>query len=510
MNDVSESALLKALLDAAADAIIVSDASGRIIRANDAAARLFRHSRDAMLGQGVAMLMPRDLAQLHPGFIEHHKRTGERRIIGIGRDVVGLRGDKTTFPLHLSIGRADIDDEITFVAILHDQTQRKTAEEALTRAQRMDAVGQMTNGIAHDFNNLLTIIIGNLELLEMQGADDRAAPLIADALHAAELGADLTSRLLLFARKGELKRERLSLVTAVHDAAKMLQRTLTARVELEVRTPEGLWDVMTDPAQLDTAMVNLALNAQDAMPAGGRLRFDVDNVTIDDTYVAELSDISPGRYVRLSISDTGTGMDAATQARVLEPFFTTKAPGKGTGLGLSMVYGFIRQSGGNISIYSEVDRGTSVSLYLPAATASEGSQADVPASIQDQAFEQVGHGQCVLVVEDDPAVRRLSETRIAAMGFKTLSASDADEAMNILSERQDVAIVFTDLIMPGSMTGRDLAERLRQERPGLPVILTSGFSDGMATLSEDGLLLLRKPVRQADLVDVFRKVLNGD
>ncbi|GIT91552.1 histidine kinase [Jannaschia pagri] len=506
-QDIDSGLLLDALLDAAVDAIVVADAGGRILRVNQAAARLFRHAPDAMVGQDLAMLMPPDMAARHKGFVDHHLATGERRIIGIGRDLVGLRSDGTTFPLHLSVGRAEAGGAPIFVGILHDQTRRRQAEEALTRAQRMDAIGQMTGGIAHDFNNLLTVIVGNLELLEMSDPNPRERDLIDDALSAAEMGADLTSRLLLFSRKGELRPDRLDLAASLSDALRMLRRTLSARIRLETRDGPAPWPVRLDPTQLQTAIINLSLNAQDAMPKGGRLQFEIENVIIDDDYVAQDVDIEPGRYVRLSVMDDGCGMTAEQRSRALEPFYTTKPAGKGTGLGLSMVYGYVRQSGGHVALYSEPGRGTSVALYFPVEDAAQATPVD-----QSAAITEVGQGEVVLVVEDDAAVRRLSEERVTALGFTVVGARDADEAWRILEDRKDVRVVFTDLIMPGTMTGEDLAQRIATEHPGVAVLLTSGFSGGMANL--EGIpgapRLLRKPYRQADLAQAFRAVLPKD
>ncbi|WP_298432450.1 ATP-binding protein [uncultured Jannaschia sp.] len=503
-TDVDDGALLNALLDTSMDAIVVADASGRIIRVNGAASRLFRQRADRMVGRDVAMLMPDDVASRHGGYMSHHLETGESRIIDIGREVTGLRGDGTTFPLHLSIGRTDAPTGPIFVAIMHDQTARRAAEEAATRSQRMDAIGQMTGGVAHDFNNLLTVIVGNLELLESKISDAGGRDMLADALSAAEAGADLTSRLLLFARKGELKPVEIHLADAVEETMRLLRRTLSAQLRVEMNADPAAWPVHADPVQLQTAIINLALNAQDAMPKGGRLRLDVANVMIEDDFAVHDFDIAPGRYVRLSVTDTGCGMTREQQRRALEPFYTTKAPGKGTGLGLSMVYGFVRQSGGSVMIYSEVDRGTTVALYFPKADGSGITTADesVPVST-------VGDGRVVLVVEDDPAVRRLSEGRVAALGFEVIGASDAQEALDVLDARSDIAIVFSDLVMPGPMTGEGLAAKLAAERPEIGVLLTSGFSGGMANL--EGIAghprLLRKPYRQADLAAAFAELM---
>ncbi|MEM7488281.1 MAG: ATP-binding protein [Pseudomonadota bacterium] len=503
---VGDGALLDALLDATVDAVVVSDAGGRILRVNRAAARLFRHRAEEMLGRDVAILMPDDMAARHGGFMQHYLTTGEARIIDMGREVTGRRGDGTTFPLHLSVGQVEAPSGRAFVAVMQDRSARHAAEEALTRSQRMDAIGQMTGGVAHDFNNLLTVIVGNLELLQAKVPDVAARELIADALSAAELGADLTSRLLLFSRKGELRPIRLDVGAATDETLRLLRRTLSARVRVELRSQPDAWPIEADPVQLQTAIINLALNAQDAMPQGGRLRLEVENVTIDDDYVAQDADIEPGRYVRLSVSDTGCGMTPDQRRRALEPFFTTKAPGKGTGLGLSMVYGYVHQSGGYLTLYSEVGKGTVVALYFPRAAGDA-----LPAPDASTPVATFGDGRLVLVVEDDPAVRRLSEGRIAALGFDVIGAGDAQEALDILETRRDVAIVFSDLVMPGAMTGEDLATHLAAERPEIAVLLTSGFSGGMVNLEgvEGRPRLLRKPYRQADLAAAFRTLLSG-
>lgn len=505
MGDEADSALLEALLEASVDALVIADSGGRILRANKAVETLFRHPPGALLGKNVSMLMTPDIATHHDGYMDHHLRTGETRIIGTGRDLMGLRGDGTSFPLHVTLGRAETAGGPFFVAILHDQSRRRAAEEALTRSQRMDAIGQMTGGVAHDFNNLLTIIIGNLELLEMADPSPRHAELIADALAAAEMGADLTSRLLLFSRKGELRPVRVDLNEAVDEALRLLRRTLSARCRVEHRRGEATWPVEIDPVQFQTAIINLALNAQDAMPEGGRLRLEVENIKIDDDYIAQDVDIDPGRYVRVSVSDSGIGMTPDQRSRALEPFFTTKPPGKGTGLGLSMVYGYVRQSGGHLTLYSEPGKGTTVSLYFRVGNG-VALRPQAPAA----APAAFGHGRVVLVVEDDPSVRRLSESRVAALGFGVVGAGDAQEALDILESRSDIALVFSDLIMPGDMTGEDLAQHVTETYPGIQVLLTSGFSGGMANLENvDGHpRLLRKPYRQADLAAALRQIMD--
>tara|TARA_R110002049_G_scaffold188402_2_gene356853 strand:- start:61223 stop:62755 length:1533 start_codon:yes stop_codon:yes gene_type:complete len=501
-------AVLLALLDAAVDAIIVADHAGTIMRLNTAAAGLFGHSVDALIGENVRVLMPGDMAARHDGFLRHHLETGEKRIIGIGRDVEGMHADGSVLPLHLSVGRADINGEVAFVGILHNLARRKAAEEATARSQRMDAIGQMTGGIAHDFNNLLTVVIGNLELLEMEDTSEKCRALITDALEAAEVGADLTSRLMVFARKSALKSDLIALNDEVTKAVTMLKRTIGAHISVDTKFDQDLWPTRADATQLQTAVLNLGLNAQDAMPGGGNISFETRNIILDDTYVAQEIGIETGQYIRLSISDTGEGMSSETRAHAMEPFYTTKPIGEGTGLGLSMVYGFIKQSGGHIAIYSEIGQGTTVNLYFPALT--DEIAALAPTSDGTEEYQGIGQGRLILVVEDDPRVMRLTETRLLAFGFRCVTATTGDAAWHILRDRDDITVVFTDLVMPGQMSGHDLAQRIAAEKPDVRVLMTSGFSETVLRGGRIGaeFAILRKPYRQADLAQALQAVLD--
>lgn len=506
METADDHTLLIALLDAAVDAIIVSDSHGIIQRVNKAASLLFGWSDAALRGQSVRVLMLADMAERHDGFMQKYLKTGERRVIGNGRDVEGLRADGTVFPLHVSVGRAEIDGETVFVAILHDLTRRRAAEDAAARSQRMDAIGQMTGGIAHDFNNLLTVIIGNLELLDMAETSAASRALISDALEAAELGADLTSRLMVFARKSCLQPEVIVLNDVVGQSLAMLKRAIGAHITIKAAFDDDLWPTRADATQLQTAVLNLALNAQDAMPQGGRIIVETRNVALDDSYVAQEIGVAPGRYVRLSISDTGEGMTDETRRRALEPFFTTKPVGKGTGLGLSMVYGFVKQSAGHVTIYSELGHGTTISLYFPVLVGEGRLQND--ALNDGNGAAEIGAGQIVLVVEDDPRVMRLSEVRLTALGYHCVLAMTGDEAWEILQTRDDIVLVFTDLVMPGKLSGYDLAQRVAHQKPGIKVLMTSGFSENILQEGRIGaeFAILRKPYRQADLAAALQAV----
>ena len=494
--------LLDALMEAAVDAIIVSDAKGKMIRANKAASQLFGYDIADLVGRSVNMLMPAALAEIHDGFMRHHLETGEKRIIGLGRDVEGLRKDGSVFPLHLSVGDAKVGDQRLFVALLHDLSERRADQEALARSQRLDAVGQLTGGIAHDFNNLLTVIVGNLELLEMRGADDRQLSLIRDSLEAAEMGADLTARLLVFAKKGKLNPVRADLRVLCKEALALLQRTIGEQYVIRTEFPESVSDVQVDPVQLQSALINLAINARDAMPDGGEFLISVSEEVIDDSYIAQETDIDPGHYVRLFISDNGVGMGLEAQRRAFEPFFTTKSETGGSGLGLAMVYGFVRQSGGHITLYSEPGHGSSFGLYFPVTEdAAHPAGTPKPAELQP-ALTPKGSGQKILVVEDNPKVRRLSVERIRDLGYQTEEASSGDEAYAMLVGGLNVDLVFSDLVMPGNLNGYGLAALVQKDFPDLKILLTSGYASDVVTgrLGVTGEFnVLHKPYRQAEL-----------
>ncbi|NNE86570.1 MAG: PAS domain S-box protein [Silicimonas sp.] len=495
--------ILNAIMEASLDAIVVADAKGQILSANPAAGALFGHLVADLIGQNVKILMPADMARQHDGFMEHHLKTGERKIIGTGREVEGMHKDGSTFPLHLTIGRADKDthDGPIFTAMLHDLTEKHASQRALERSQRLDAIGQMTGGIAHDFNNLLTVIIGNLELLELKLADEQNIGLLKDALESAELGADLTHRLMIFARRSNLKPLHVDLRKVCSEALAILRRVLGSTYEIRTDFPPKVALVTIDPAQLQSALMNLALNARDAMGDDGELLISIENVTVDDTYMAQETDILPGDYVRLSVSDDGAGMSQEAQQRAFEPFFTTKTDRGGTGLGLAMVYGFVRQSGGHITLYSEEGHGTSFGLYFPAsaATSANGLPED---STGAPTMAGIFEGKSVLVVEDNPKVRSLSVARLKDLGFDVIEAKSGDAAYEALASGKKVDLIFSDLVMPGDLNGYALAAKARNEFPNTKVLLTSGYASDVVTgrMGQGQYYdILHKPYRIAEL-----------
>jgi PAS domain S-box-containing protein len=393
------------------------------------------------------------------------------------------------------------------VGAVMDVTERKETDAKLRQAQKLEAVGQLTGGVAHDFNNLLTVILGNAEELSERLSNDGKLRILAEmTATAAERGAELTKRLLAFARKQPLEPKSVDVAKLLADMDGMLRRTLMENIEIEMVRGGGLWQALIDPGQLETAVLNLAINARDAMPEGGRLTLETSNASLDDAYAHRHDEVTPGQYVLISVSDTGTGMNAETLARAFEPFFTTKAVGKGSGLGLSMVYGFIKQSKGHVNIYSEPVHGTTIKLYLPRAVVDvghDGSEGSI--ALPPRGSEKI------LVVEDDDLVRDFVLQTVRGLGYAAIGASDGPEALRILAATPDIELLFTDVVMPGGMNGRQLAEKATATRANLRVLFTSGYTENAIVHHgrlDRGVHLLSKPYRKQELATKLRSVLD--
>ncbi len=353
------------------------------------------------------------------------------------------------------------------------EEELKQTLQKLQHAQKMETVGNLTGGIAHDFNNLLGILIGNLDLLKAMVADNPdCEELVDEALEAGLRGKELNRRLLAFARRQSLKPEVININESLTGMTKLLRRSLGENIEIGLRCNGDIWLTKVDPNQLETAILNLGVNARDAMPQGGTLLLETRNVTVDETAAEVAGDLEPGEYVMLAVTDDGEGMAPEILQRVFDPFFTTKEVGKGTGLGLSMVNGFIKQSGGHVTIYSEVHHGTTVRLYLPR---DESSPVQITKETE-AAEEPRGHGQTVLVVEDNDGMRRVAVKQLNELGYKVLEAQSANGALDVLRGGKKVDLVFSDVIMPGDIDGIGLADVISREFPGVPVVLTSGFT----------------------------------
>ncbi len=405
--------------------------------------------------------------------------------------------------------RDDRGKAIRMVGGMTDVTRQLQLEEQLRQAQRLESVGQLTGGVAHDFNNLLTVMLGNAELLAEELAPRPQLKALATMItEAAQRGADLTRRLLAFARRQPLEPEVVLSSDLIAGMDNMLRRTLGEHIEVEFVRGGGLWQTMVDPGQLESALLNLCINARDAMGNGGRLTIETANASLDQNYADLHADVQPGQYVMIAVSDTGAGITPEDLGRVFEPFFTTKAPGKGTGLGLSMVYGFIKQSRGHIKIYSESGQGTTVRMYLPRYL---GDQKRV-AAVKPEAVA-TGGSETILLVEDDPMVLRYAQNQMEALGYRVLSASSGRRALEILREQGRVDLLFTDVVMPGGMNGRELADEARKMQPDLKVLYTSGYTENAIVHHgrlDPGVQLLSKPYRRLELARRIRRVLEQD
>lgn len=624
---------LAEILRSAVDAVISIDALGRIESINPATERLFGYSARELIGENVKILMPEPDRSQHDGYIRQYRHTGQRKIIGIGREVTGRRRDGSRFPMHLTVSEYEIDGERHFAGVVHDLTAQRQSEaegsrqqkifeaivndearaiilddqhkriflanrgvekilgysedeltgrnsrilyatdddydlvshpnakpgqghseairvhcvrkngenfpaevitsvvrdrdrsilgfmrhirdvtqqdyqeELLRRSQRMDALGQLTGGIAHDFNNLLSVIIGNLELIDDSADRDTVRELTQRAFEAAKMGARLTGRLLSFSRQRKLEPAIVQLNDQISNMIEILQRSIGETVELITALEDPLWSVRADPSEIENAVLNLVINSRDAMPNGGWAKLETRNICFNEGDDPRQFGIAPGDYVRISVSDNGSGMPPEIVARAFEPFFTTKAAGRGTGLGLASIYGFAKQSGGNATIYSEQGRGTTVNIYLPRYAAAAVSDAP-PESAGTIA---TGAGERILVVEDNPDLRVLTVTRLKRLGYLIEEAENAPSALAKL-ETLTIDLIFSDVVMPGGLTGYELAARARERFPDIKVLLTSGYGPEQAAeqdTTKSMLKVLRKPYKQADLANAVHEILQG-
>jgi signal transduction histidine kinase len=419
----------------------------------------------------------------------------------------GLERDKLTEELRDRTKQMEVEVFLRAREV-EEANKRLEDEQRLRQVQKMEAVGHLTGGIAHDFNNILTVIIGMAEVLEEELADNPAHSsgirMISDA---AARGAAVTKQLLAFSRQQPLQPRETDINALVEDTAKLLRSSLGEQVEMQLALEEDSWSALVDPNHLATALLNLAVNARDAMPEGGKLTLETGNVYLDEAYAAANHEVRPGHYVMLAVSDTGTGMPANIRDRIFEPFFTTKETGKGTGLGLSMVYGFVKQSDGHIKVYSEEGQGTSVKLYLPRA-AEGASRSEPPPS-----NEASGGSETILVVEDDAFVRNYVNTQLVQLGYRAILAANGPEALAELEKGIVFDLLLTDVIMPGGVNGRQLADAVRLLRPSTRVLFTSGYTEDAIIHHgrlDPGVLLLPKPYRRSDLARMIRLALEQD
>ena len=493
----------RSIFGAISEGIFIADAqTGRFIEVNGPGSAMFGYGEGELVGRDL-----RVLAAETPTYTpEQAKAWMAKAATGPPRrfDLHCRRKDGRAFWAALSMQVASIGGRQVVLAVAHDLTERLAIEDQLRQAQKIEAIGQLTGGIAHDFNNLLGVIIGNLDLLrETRLEDEELSELSGDALEAALRGADLTRQLLAFARRQPLQPKKLDINELVTGTTRLLKRVLGENIEISVRFEDEACLVMADRTQLEAALTNLATNARDAMPRGGQLIISTGVRDLDADYAAVQQDVAPGRYALIEVTDTGIGMPAEVRDHIFEPFYTTKDRDRGTGLGLSMVFGFLKQSGGHVSVYSEAGVGTTFRLYLPSASG-EAAMKTEP-NLVDQL---VGRGETALVVEDDTPIRRIVVRYFRELGFNVVEAKNAAEAVACL-DAEAIDILFTDVVMPGAMDGVELAHMAAERWPSLNVILTSGFPQTKLQddLDQDRFRLLSKPYRKADLAQVLRESL---
>ncbi len=493
-----QAVILQATLDNIRDGVLVFDEADRVAAFNNVFLRLMDFpERLAAIGATLDEFRKFDMAE------------GRRMFDAVP---VSAPGEETRFERfqrkerEVDIYRAAVPGA-GFLVAAADVTARVQAEATVRQAQKMEAVGHLTGGVAHDFNNLLQIISANLDLAAADARDNpKTAERLQNAISAVERGSRLTGQLLAFARRQALDPRSTNLGRLLQDMTDLLRRTLSERVEVESIVSGGLWNTLVDPTQVENAILNLAINARDAMPDGGKLTIEVANAFLDDAYAAAHEEVTAGQYVMLAVSDTGTGMPAAVVARVFDPFFTTKPEGKGTGLGLSQVYGFVKQSGGHVKVYSEVGHGTTVKIYLPRTRKAQEGQGPVAMT------DVVGGHETILVVEDDAGVRAAVVDILSDLGYAVLKAESAEQGLTVIGSGAKIDLMFTDVVMPGPINTRDFARRAQEMRPGLKVLYTSGYTQNAIVhngrLDEDA-SLLSKPYRKDELARKLRSLLDG-
>ena len=493
-----------------AEAVLVIDPKGDIVLSNPAAEKMLRYKPGMNVENLRALSTVFHADGITPMQFEDFPAPRVLRGEEFDEQEIVLRPLQGGNQVHLVISGRPLREKSGAISgaalVYHDISTSRETERKLMEAQKLEAIGKLTGGVAHDFNNMLTVITGTSETLvsRLRNQPDlvAVARLIDDA---AERCGELVKHLLAFARKQPLRPHNVDINKAVLDVAKLLRPTVGQQIEIGTVLGKDVRPAHIDPSQLANAVINMAINARDAMPNGGKLLLETANVVLDEAYAAANPDTQAGPYVMLAISDTGTGMTAEVRERVFEPFFTTKEVGQGSGLGLSMVYGFVKQSGGHIRIYSEEGHGTTIRLYLPPARgAVEAIKADGEAVS--------GGSEVILVVEDDPMVRTFVINQLTGLGYKTIAASDGSAAMAIVERGEPFDLLFTDVVMPGGLSGRNLADAITRLRPGMKVLYTSGYTDNAVVHHgrlDEGVLLLTKPYRKPQLAKMVRQALGG-
>jgi len=496
--------MVAALLESAAQSIVSIDQSGRIVLVNGRTTEMFGYSREELIGAPIEILLPEPVRAKHALQRAAYFETPHPRPMGIGLELAGRRKDGSEFPVEVSLSYLRTEDGPVGIAFVTDISQRKGLEEQLLHSQKMEAVGRLAGGVAHDFNNMLTVISGyNQMILDQLSPLDPLRGYAEEVLKAADRAAALTNQLLAFSRRQILQPRVFDVNSVLVHTEKMLRRLIGEDVELSFSFSPAVGNIKADPGHVEQAVVNLATNARDAMPKGGRILIETGSATLDETYAKTHVGVMPGDYVMIAVSDNGHGMDAETKRRIFEPFFTTKDKGKGTGLGLAMVYGIVKQAGGDIWVYTELGRGTTFKLYFPRVP----GPTDAPGNGAAAAPEGV---ETILVVEDEQGVRELTTKMLKRLGYHVLSASGGAEALEIAKAHAGgIALAITDVVMP-NMSGAQLAQELRRTHPGIKVVFISGYTENAISqhgVLDEGVAFLAKPFSREALAKKLREVL---
>jgi len=498
--------LVTALLESASQAIVSIDRGGRIVLANRRAEEIFGYTAEELVGARLEMLLPESKRAIHTRDREEFFSHPRARPMGIGMDLAGRRKDGSEVPVEVSLSYVEVDEGVFAIAFVSDITARKQLEEQLLHAQKMEAVGRLAGGVAHDFNNMLTVISGyNRMILDELSTMDPLRGYAEEILKAADRAGALTNQLLAFSRRQIMQPRVINVNAVLLQTEKMLRRLIGEDVELVLNLGVNVGNIKADPGHVEQAIVNLAVNARDAMPLGGHLTIETAEVVLDENYARTHMGVKPGDFIMIAVSDNGHGMDAETRRHIFEPFFTTKEKGKGTGLGLATVYGIVKQTGGDIWVYSEPGQGTTFKLYFPRVW----EPLPDPSGMGSSQTTKSG-GETILVVEDEQAVRDLTVRILQQLGYTILTAASGAEALEISrSHAGHIDLLLTDVVMP-NMSGRQLADHIQLTRPRTKALFLSGYTENTVVhhgALDPGVNFLPKPFSREDLSRKLREVL---
>ncbi len=499
--------LLVAVLESASQGIISIDRTGRIVLANRRAGEMFGYTDKELLGARVELLLPDSKRSAHGRQRDEYFQRPRARPMGIGMVLSGRRKNGAEFPVEVSLSSVETDEGLFGIAFVTDITVRKTLEEQLMHAQKMEAVGRLAGGVAHDFNNMLTVIAGyNRMILDELSTLDPLRGYAEEILKAADRAAALTNQLLAFSRRQIMQPRVVSTNAVLGQTENMLRRLIGEDIQLVMSLGPDTGNIRADPNHIEQAIVNLAVNSRDAMPSGGRIIIETANVQIDETYARTHMGVKPGEFVMIAISDTGHGMDSATRQNIFEPFFTTKQRGKGTGLGLATVYGMVKQSGGDIWVYSEPGQGTTFKLYFPRV-----AEPVATGAVTETEQPRHEHGGTLMLVEDETQVRELEARMLRQLGYTVLAAANGEEAIAVCRDHPgEISLLVTDVVMP-NMSGKQVADALLSSRPDLRVLYLSGYTEN--TVVNHGVLdsnvdFLSKPFSREALARKIHEILS--